>query len=611
MAPRYKKEKAPVSKQAAIVMSSKVRDKVELRKEILVSLFLVVMVLIPYGQVVRFDFVNFDDNQYVTENARISAGLTYDNIVWAFTTWEATNWHPLTWLSYLLDAQLFGAKNAPAFHLVNVLFHAANSVLLFLLLHRMTRALWASMLVAALFAVHPLHVESVAWISERKDVLSTFFWLLTMIAYLRYVASPGFRYLFVVLPFALGLMAKSMLVSLPAVLLLMDYWPLRRLESGDPASGRPAIRWQWLIIEKLPLVALAVVTSILTVLAQEQAVWSLKQLPVWLRAANAVVSYVRYIAMTIMPIDLIVFYPHPSYSLPFWQVIVAVIVLVSVSVFVVWFRKICPYLLVGWLWYLGTLIPVIGFVQAGLQALADRYTYVPLIGLFIMLIWTAQDLAVRWRIRPIALGFGATGILIALTAGASMQVSHWRNNTTLFEHVLQVDPSNYLAHKNLGGVLFRQKHFDEAKVHFMKVLEVMPTEPEAHDSLARVLINQGNYEEARAHLLEAIKLKPDYENPYCNLGAIFVHQGRIEEAKVQFMKALKLKPDYFDALNNLGVAFANQGHSDEAKTYFRKALKVKPDAIDTRNNLTRLESADTAPKSAPKDLGQTAVPPRN
>jgi len=546
------------------------------------------MVLIPYGQVLRFDFVSFDDSMYITENARVSAGLTYENIIWAFTTGEdVANWHPLTWLSYLFDAQFFGSKNAAAFHLINVLFHAINSVLLFLLLHRMTRALWASMLVAALFAVHPLHVESVAWISERKDVLSTFFWLLTMIAYLRYVASPGFRYLLVVLPFVLGLMAKPMLVTLPAVLLLMDYWPLRRLEGVGSLGGRPVPRWQWLMVEKLPLFALVVVSSLVTVLMQErgQSVASLEMYPFWLRAANAVVAYARYIAMTVMPIGLVVFYPHPGINLPFWQIVVSGAFLVAVSVAVVRWRKTRPYLLVGWLWYLGTLVPMIGLVQVGSQALADRYTYVPLIGLFMMAAWGIQDLCVRWRIPKTALGFGIGAMLIALTVVAGLQVGHWRNSTTLFEHALKINPSNCLALTSLGTLALKQERYDEAEAYLTKALDLKPEHDEILDSLGLLALNQKRYDEAKAYLTKALNLNPENVDVLDNLGVLALDQGRYDEAKAYLTKALGLNPEHVKVLYNLGGLARGQKRYDEANAYLTKALNLDPENVTVLNNL--------------------------
>ena len=587
-APRYKKEKTPAVKQTEIAMSSTVRDKVDLRRECLVSLFLVVMVLIPYGQVLRFDFVSFDDGMYIAENARVSAGLTYENIIWAFTTGaEVANWHPVTWLSYLFDAQLFGSKNAAAFHLINVLFHAINSVLLFLLLHRMTRGLWASMLVAALFAIHPLHVESVAWISERKDVLSTSFWLLTMIAYLRYVASPGFRYLLVVLPFVLGLMSKPMLVTLPAVLLLMDYWPLRRLEGVGSLRGRPVPRWQWLVVEKLPLFALVVVSSLVTVVMQErgQSVMGFEALPFWLRAANAVVAYGRYVAMTVMPMGLTVFYPHPGIDLPFWQILVSGAFLVSVSVGVVRWRKTRPYLFVGWLWYLGTLVPVIGLVQVGSQALADRYTYVPLIGLFMMAVWGIQDLCVRWRVPKRALGFGIGAMLIALTVVAGLQVGHWRNSTTLFEHALKINPSNCMALTSLGTLALKQGRYEEAKTYLTKALDLKPEHDDVLDSLGLLALNQKRYDEAKTYLTKALDRNPENVDVLDNLGVLAMDQGRYEEAKAYLTKALDLNPGHVQVLYNLGGLALGQKRYEEANAYLTKALDLDPGNFTVLNNL--------------------------
>jgi tetratricopeptide (TPR) repeat protein len=588
----------------------------------LIGLFLVAMVLIPYWQVLGFDFVNYDDNLYISDNARLKAGLTLDNVAWAFTTGDISNWHPLTWLSYLLDVQIFGEKNAPAIHMVNVLFHAVNSVLLFLLLRRMTRAPWPSALVAALFAVHPLHVESVAWIAERKDVLSTFFWLLTMMAYVGYAAAPGaIRYLLVVVPFALGLMAKPMLVTLPAVLLLMDYWPLRRLDGTGPLVGRPATRWHWLVIEKFPLFALAAISSVVTFLVQQSghSIAALDALPAWLRAANAIVAYARYVVMMVWPVGLAVFYPHPGHDLPAWQVVVAGAALVAVSGVVIRWRRQFPYLVVGWLWYLGTLAPVIGLVQVGAQALADRYTYVPLIGLFLMAAWGIRDLAARWRVPKMALAVGAAVVLTALTAGAGLQVSFWRDSTTLFNHALRVTSFNYLAHKNLGVALANAHRYneairqyeqaikikpddpdlyynfgnalgelgktDEAIQRYSKALEVKPNHTETLYNLGNAYAKQGKFAEAVAQYAKLLDLKPDHLGGHINIGNALALVGRPEQAEVHYKEALRLEPGNQEALANLGNALGQQNKLDEAVEYYRKALQMNPNNLDTQCNL--------------------------
>ena len=573
---RIKVQGASAAEEKATVMPHTASDSIGLRGECLVVLFLAVAVLIPYGQVLGFGFVDYDDNLYITENTRVAAGLTMENVVWAFTTGEGSNWHPLTWLSYLLDVQIFGATNAAGFHLVNVLFHALNSALLFLLLHRMTRALWPSVFVAALFAVHPLHVESVAWIAERKDVLSTFFWLLTMMAYLRYVALPGFRYLLVVVFFVLGLMSKPMLVTLPAVLLLMDYWPLRRME-GDRPNGR----WPWLLIEKLPLFALAVASSVVTVLVQVRAVASLESFPLWLRAANAVVAYGKYIVMTVMPIHLAAFYPHPGPNIAFGQVVAAGAFLAGVSVVVVLWRKSRPYLLVGWLWYLGTLVPVIGLVQVGTQALADRYTYIPLTGLFIMLFYGAADLVQSGRLpKRIFVSAGTVWVVVLILCSA-FQAHLWRDTFSLFNHALQVTPPNFMAHNALGLVLMDQRKLDEAKDHFVKAVEINPACVEAHNNLGLVLVDQEHLDEAKVHFLKALEIEPDYAGAQSNLGLALRKQGNLDEAQVHFLKALELKPDFAKAHQGLGAVLMGQGHLDEAKARFLKSLELQPDSADT------------------------------
>ncbi len=382
-----------------------------MRREILICLFLVLATLTVYWQVGNYEFVNFDDDKYIIENFHVQKGLTRDSVIWAFTATHVSNWHPLTWLSHMLDFQLYGL-NPSGHHLTNVFFHLVNTLLLFLVLKLMTGALWRSGLVAALFAVHPLHVESVVWVAERKDVLSTLFWMLTLWAYLGYTKRPGVkRYLVILLAFALGLMAKPMLVTLPFVLLLLDYWPLKRIELGQSAIGLPAASQPStiankpgaqafrLLLEKTPMFVLAAVSSVVTFIVQKSggAVGALETYPFKIRMANALLSYVIYLKKMIWPQNLAVFYPHPGQSLPMWQAAGAGLLLVVVSIAVIRAGRRYPYLPVGWLWYVGTLVPVIGLVQVGDQAMADRYTYVSLIGLFIVVAWGVPDVARSWR----------------------------------------------------------------------------------------------------------------------------------------------------------------------------------------------------------------------
>jgi protein O-mannosyl-transferase len=567
-----------------------------------VCLALIAVNLIVYASVRHHDFVNFDDDDYVTANPVVLRGLTWHGVAWAFTTEHAVNWHPLTWLSHMLDVQLYGL-DAGAHHLTNLLFHIGNTLLLFGLLHRMTGALGRSAFVAGLFAVHPLHVESVAWVAERKDVLSTLFWMLTLWAYIEYVKRPDLRqssrrrYAAVLLFFALGLMAKQMLVTLPLVLLLLDFWPLGRVGIGpNPAGGWAPARDGWatagrLVWEKLPLLALAAASSIATFVIHQRggAVIILSAIPLQLRIENALVSYVVYIGKMLWPAGLAVLYPYPQ-SLSAWSVAVAFVTLTGISVAVIWAAPRRPYLPVGWFWYLGTLVPVIGLIQVGDQAIADRYTYIPLIGLFIIVAWGAPDLLVRWPLRrvvlpKIALPAAACLVILACAITARGQLEYWEDSTTLWTHTLAVTTRNNIAHNNLGATLADQGKTDEAIAHYSEALRIKSDYADAHNNLGVALADQGKLDEAIAHYSEALRIKPGYSDAHSNLGIALADQGNLDEAIAQFTEALRINPDSAKAHNNLGVALASQGKLDEAIAQFTEALQVKPDYADARNNL--------------------------
>ncbi len=436
-----------------------------MRSEACIWLILITAVLLVYWQVGDHEFINYDDNVYITDNAQVQKGLTSKGIIWAFTTSHTGNWHPLTWISHMLDCELYGL-NPRGHHLTNVLLHMANAILLFVVLRWMTGAIWRSGLVAALFALHPLHVESVAWAAERKDVLSTFFWLLTMVAYVHYVNRPGGkRYLLVLVTFFLGLMAKPMLVTLPFVLLLLDYWPLNRFKPravtgsvedqslGFQSSGDDKLPILKAVMEKTPLFLMSLFSCVVTVMAQQEAgaISTLEIVPFKLRIANGLVSFVAYMGKMIWPQDLAVFYPHPISDLQIWKPVAAGLFLLIVSTVALWVAQRCRYVLVGWLWYLGTLVPVIGLVQVGEQAMADRYTYVPLIGLFIVVVWGFADLVKGWRSRRWVVSVSAAVMVLALMAGSWLQVAHWKSSVKLFKHALDATSNNYVAHYNLGN----------------------------------------------------------------------------------------------------------------------------------------------------------------
>jgi protein O-mannosyl-transferase len=557
-----------------------------------VCLALIAANLIVYAAVRHHDFVNYDDDDYVTTNAVVLHGLTWHGVSWAFTSGYAANWHPLTWLSHMLDIQLYGLDPGPH-HLTNLLFHIANTLLLFGLLHRMTGALGRSAFVAGLFAVHPLHVESVAWVAERKDVLSTLFWMLTLWAYEKYVTRPSpRRYWAMLLFYALGLMAKPMLVTLPFVLLLLDFWPLGRVGMGPNPAGRWALsREKWativgLLFEKLPLLALAVVSGIVTFVIHRRggAVIGLDATPLHLRLANALVSYVAYIGKMLWPARLAVLYPYAQ-ALPVLWVAAAFLALMGISVAVIRAARPYPYLSVGWFWYLGTLVPVIGFVQVGDQAMADRYTYVPLIGLFIIVAWGVPDLLVRWPLRKIGLPASAGLVILACAIAARNQLQYWEDSTTLWTHALAVTTANNIANNNLGVSLAGQGKLDEAIAHYSEALRIKPDYADAHNNLGAALADQGKVDEAIAHYSEALRLRPDYADAHNNLGVSLGGQGKLDEAIAHFTEALRLKPDSAKAHNNLGVAMASQGKLEEAIAHFTEALRIKPDYADAHNNL--------------------------
>jgi Flp pilus assembly protein TadD len=555
--------------------------------------------LAVYWQVNDHKFINYDNDVYVTENLQVQAGLTRQNLIWAFTTTHGANWHPLTWLSHMLDCQLYGL-NPRGHHLTNVFFHLANTLLLFLILRRATGVLWQSGLVAALFALHPLHIESVAWVVERKDVLSTLFWMLTVWIYLHYVERPGIvRYLLILLSFALGLMAKPMVVTLPFVLLLLDYWPLGRLHTSEPSDGNHgqiheviSLRQPWstvlgLVWEKIPLFTLAAIVSAVTFVAQksEGAVKSFQVFPLGVRCANALVSYIKYIEKMIWPQKLAVFYPHPGYSLSIYQAAAAGLLLLFISFLAIRFRQRHPYFLMGWLWYLVTLLPVIGLIQVGEQAMADRYTYVPLIGLFISIVWGIANFFEGYRQRKIIYTLLSAVLIPALMVCTWLQLHYWQNSITLFEQALKVTENNDVAHNTLGSSLARKGRLEEAIGHFLAGLQCKPTSAGLHNNLANALVSQGKLDEAIAHYVKALELRPNYADAHTNLGAALASQGRFEEAMFNYYEALRIEPNSAQAHNNFGVLLTNTGKVEEAIVHYSKALELSPDYAEAHNNL--------------------------
>ncbi len=558
--------------------------------KLLISLFLIVATVLVFWPVRNHEFLNYDDNVYITENAQVKGGLTLKGSIWAFTTTHAANWHPFTWLSHMLDCDLYGL--APGgHHLTSVLFHMVNALLLFFILHRMTKALWVSGFVAALFAFHPLHVESVAWVAERKDVLCTFFWMLTLGAYLYYVEGPGVgRYSLVVSFFVLGLLAKPMVGTLPFVLLLIDYWPLRRFRSGpskDETDSKGPSQMDFrkrkfsalgLFSEKIPLFVLSAASSIVTYLAQQKGggLKSIEAYPLATRVVNAMVSYAGYIRKLVWPEGMAFFYPYPE-TFPIWEVVGSILLLSCISFLVVRYARKNPFLLVGWLWYLGTLVPVIGLIQVGNQAMADRYTYIPLAGLFIMVGMGFPCLLGRWRYRKVFLGASMGLTLLLLMIITRLQIDHWRNNFTLFEHALQVTSDNFLAHNNLGVAVAEQGKIEEAIAHYREAIRIKPNYLDAHYNLGVNLTKQGRYEEAMDHYREALRISPHDAETHNKVGILLAREGKHREALGHFAEALQFKPGFAAARYNLGLALAEQGEYQKALPHFAEALRLNPD----------------------------------
>ena len=545
-----------------------------------------------YSQTLRHEFINYDDDVYVYENPPVFHGLSMEGVKWAFTKVHTANWHPITWLSHMLDCEIYGLKPW-GHHLTNVLLHAANTILLFLVLRQMTGAFWRCAFVAALWAIHPLRVESVAWIAERKDLLCGLFCMLTLLAYARYVrlreqtdrlSVTG--YLLIVVFFALGLMSKPMLVTLPFVLLLLDYWPLRRFAPGE---GGLAIRNCRLVIgEKLPLLAMSAASCVITVLAQRTATVSIEWLPPVWRIGNTLVAYVVYLKQMVYPVGLAVMYPHPGLALSVSAMVFSFVILAGISAAVILLRRKHPYLLTGWLWYLGMLVPVIGLMQVGEQAHADRYTYLPQIGLYVGLAWAAANLTAKWRHRKLVCGAAATLVLVPLLVLAWTQTARWRNGLTLWTHTLHVTSRNQVAHNNLGVVLGRVGREDEAIEHYRQALRINPKYAAPHCNLGLLMALRGDYARAIEHYREALRLDLDHVKVHNYLGIALASQGRFSEAIEHFRKALQSKPDDWDVHGNLANALAAQGKKDEASEHYQRALQIRPDAVDPRMNYGNL-----------------------
>jgi Tfp pilus assembly protein PilF len=557
-----------------------------MRPTILLCVLLAAFTMAVFAQTGNHQFINFDDTIYVTNNPHVQGGITADNVAWAFTSTAASNWHPLTWLSHMADVQLFGL-NPRGHHLTSVLLHIASTLLLFLLLARLTGSVWRSLFVAALFALHPLHVESVAWVAERKDVLSCFFWLSTLLLYARYLNKPALgRYLPVLLCFAAGLMAKPMLVTLPVVLLLLDYWPLNRFRQQPAAEGAAAPSLAFLVKEKLPFFLLSGISSAVTLYAQRQggAMKNLDAIPLGLRIENSMVAYAKYLGGTLWPHDLAILYPFPS-SLPMWQAVGSFLLLALITVLTIWYRRCYPYLLVGWCWFLVTLVPVIGLVQVGGQSMADRYSYIPIIGLFVMAAWLVPDLARGWRYRLEFLAITAALVVSASAAATLWQLRYWQDSISIFRHTLQVTSGNYLILNNYGIALADSGDLEGAVAAYREALRVWPNSANAHINLGGTLARQGKFEEAIGQYDEALRLQPNYALAYANRGKAMAGLGRTGEANGQYEQALKLDPALADAHLSLAILLMQQGQRAAALGHYESARLLEPYSTKAPINL--------------------------
>jgi tetratricopeptide (TPR) repeat protein len=542
--------------------------------------FLALAVLAVFGQTAHFDFVNYNDDIYVYDNPVVKSGLSLQGVGWAFTHSQVANWIPLTTLSHMLDCQLFGL-DAGAHHMVNVLLHAASAVLLFLILRQMTGALWRCAFVAAVFAVHPLRAESVAWISERKDVLSALFFMLTIGAYVRYVRRPSrLKYAAVMLLFALGLLAKSMLATLPFVLLLLDYWPLKRISQFSIAGLKP------LLFEKIPLFALSIAACVAAALAPGLIIKDAHQLPFYERIGNALVCCIIYLRQMVFPAGLAIPYPYPKEGLPSWEVCMALVVLAAISAVVLAGWKKRPWLLVGWLWYLGMLFPVLGIIQiTTAAAYADRYTYLPEIGVAIAVTWAVADWSAGWKQRRLILGGLMIGVVGALALCGYIQTSYWRDSETLWTRAIACTPANSIAHDNLGADLIQKGQVDEGIAQFQKALEIDSADRNARINLGVAFFAQGDVADAIIQYRKALEADAADSVARDDLGNALVKNGRLDEGIAQYQKVLEANPADEDARFNLGVALFAKGNLDEAIAQYRQALEINPADEDAMKNL--------------------------
>jgi Flp pilus assembly protein TadD len=552
------------------------------RSSWMISLALAGWTFLVYSPLLQADFIQLDDNLYVTENPLVRSGLSWSGIVTAFTTVFHGLWIPLTRISFMIDHAAWGL-NPTGYHATNILFHIGNTLVVFAAVRALSHRPWRSAFTAALFALHPLRVESVAWITERKDVLSAFFVLVALWAYAHYARRPSIRrYTWVLVAFLFGLMSKPMVVTFPVLLLVLDAWPLNRWRRSDGRlSARP-------LIEKLPLFALAACVSGVTLLSHEKSLAPFESSTIGARLINAVVSNASYLKNTFWPTGLAVFYPHPGSHQAIGGIVISVVVLLTITVVTLRLRGSRPYLLAGWLWYSVALLPVVGIIQFGSHARADRFTYIPLLGIFFALTWFAADLGTKSRSGRASLAAGAGLILVALSATTWVYVGYWRDSVTLFERALSVTEKNYLIHNNYSAALMRRGRMVEAMEEVRRALEIRPEFAEAHNNFGVLLAMSGRVPEAVGEFRSAIRIDPDYADPYNNLGLAHAKASDWSEAIRYYREALRKKPEYADAHSNLGAALARQGRSALAVDHLRQALRIRPNDAKAHNNLGSL-----------------------
>ncbi|MGE0086978.1 MAG: tetratricopeptide repeat protein [Desulfococcaceae bacterium] len=566
---------------------------------ILICLLLTMAVLITYLPVRNYDFINFDDTEYITENEYVRKGLTRESIAWAFDVNHGPYFHPLTWLSHMMDMELFG-MNPGMHHCMNLLFHIFNTLLLFFFLRKTTDAVWKSAIVSALFALHPVNVESVAWIAERKNVLSTFFWMLTILAYVSYVKNQNLlKYLFVILIFQTGLLAKPMLVTLPCVMLLTDYWPLRRFELKEI----PTSRFFPVLMEKIPFFILSVFSVWLSSVSihvskdlsgGEMGFITFDSTPFSLRISNAAVSYIAYLKKMILPFELSIFYPYPDH-ISLWKSAGAAFLLILITVMAVRLAKQKAFFITGWLWYMGTLVPVSGLKQAGLwPAMADRWAYIPFIGIFVMLVWGVSDILKGFSLHKMLYICISLFSILYIGLYAARQMDHWRNSRTIFSHALSVNENNILAHNNLGAFYIMQGEPDRAIFHFSRVTDIKPSYKagkerleKAHLLRAEMLVSQAQYEEALFHISKAYHSDPDAAGVLHQLGYMLMEQNHLGESVKYLSESVKKNPSYAPAHNDLGIAFVRMNRIRDAVEHFRRAAEIAPDDAEIRRNLEK------------------------